>query len=111
MVEIADVKKILHDNEKKMEKAIEVTRREFKNIRTGRASVTLVEGLLIDYYGTPTPLKSLGSISTPDPKTVAIQPWDASVINEIERSIFKSDLGLTPINDGKVVRINIPALT
>lgn len=106
-----DVKKVVQDIEKKMEKAVEATKHEFKNIRTGRASMALVEGLQVDYYNTPTPLKSLASITTPDPKTIAIQPWDISVVNEIERAILKSDLGLTPINDGKIVRMNIPPLT
>ena len=110
-METADVKNILSEAQKKMTKTAEVTRKEFKNIRTGRASIALVEGIIVDYYNTPTPLKGLGNISTPDPKTVAITPWDPGVIGEIEKSILKSDLGLTPINDGKVVRINIPSLT
>jgi len=108
---VVDVKRIVDDAEKKMVKAVEITKKEFLNIRTGRASIALVEGIQVDYYNTPTPLKGLANISTPDPKTIAIQPWDASVINEIERAILKSDLGLTPINDGKVVRISIPSLT
>lgn len=106
-----DLKKVVAEVDKKMTKSVETTRKEFQNLRTGRASIALVEGIQVDYYGTPTPLKGLANISTPDPKTIAIQPWDASVINEIDRAILKSDLGLTPINDGKIIRINIPALT
>lgn len=111
MVETADTQKIVQEMQKKMEKAVEVTRKEFQNIRTGRASIALVEGLQVDYYNTPMALKNLATISTPDPKTIAIQPWDPSGIGEIERAFLKSDLGLTPMNDGKVIRIQIPALT
>jgi len=94
-----------------MDKALGLTRREFQDMRTGRASVSLVEHLSADYYGTPTPLKGLGTISTPDPRTIQIQPWDISILGEIERAVLKSDLGLTPMNDGKVLRIQIPPLT
>jgi len=111
MAEPIEVKKAMDETQKKMAKSIEVTKKEFQNIRTGRASIALVEGLQVDYYNTPTPLKGLASISTPDPKTIVIQPWDPSVVNDIERAILKSDLGLTPINDGKVVRMQIPPLT
>ncbi len=111
MVETIDVKKIIEETKKKMSKGVEATRKEFQNIRTGRASIALVEGVLVDYYNTPTPLKGVANISTPDPKTIAIQPWDPSLIGEIERSIQKSGLGLTPINDGKIVRMQIPPLT
>ncbi len=111
MAEIADVKKITDEMRKKMNKSVEATKKEFQNFCTGRASIALVEGIQADYYNTPTPLKNLGSISTPDPKTIAIQPWDATAINDIERAILKSELGLTPVNDGKVIRIQIPPLT
>ncbi|MBN1687470.1 MAG: ribosome recycling factor [Candidatus Omnitrophica bacterium] len=111
MADLADVRKIIEETKKKMTKSIEVTRREFQNIRTGRASIALVEGIQVDYYNTPTPLKGIGSISTPDPKTIAIQPWDPSILGEIERALLKSDLGLTPMNDGKVIRMQIPPLT
>ncbi len=111
MAEILDVKKVIDETQKKMTKSLEATKKEFQNIRTGRASIALVEGITADYYNTPTPLKGLATISTPDPKTIAIQPWDPSVIGEIERAILKSGLGLTPINDGKIVRIQIPPLT
>ncbi|MDP3920984.1 MAG: ribosome recycling factor [Candidatus Omnitrophota bacterium] len=106
-----DVKKVVSEMEKKMAKALEVTKKEFQNIRTGRASIALVEGIQVNYYDTPTPLKNMSNISTPDPKTIAITPWDPGVIPEIERAILMADLGLTPINDGKVLRIQLPALT
>ena len=111
MPEIVDVKKISEEMKKKMTKSVESTKKEFQNIRTGRASIALVEGIQANYYNTPTPLKNLGTISTPDPKTIQIQPWDATAIAEIEKAILKSDLGLTPVNDGKILRIQIPALT
>ncbi len=111
MVEIMEPRQILEETKKKMNRVLEATRKEFQNIRTGRASMALVEGLQVDYYNTPTPLKGLGSISTPDPKTIMIQPWDPSIIAEIDKAILKSDLGLTPINDGKVIRMQIPPLT
>jgi len=111
MPEAANVKSVISTIEKKMEKSVEVTKREFKNIRTGRASIALVEGIQVDYYNTPTPLRSVANISTPDPRTITIQPWDASVLGEIEKALLKADLGLTPMNDGKLVRMSIPALT
>ncbi len=111
MVETADVIKLLDEMQKKMVKTLDMTKKEFQNIRTGRASIALVEGIQVDYYNTPTPLRGLSNITTPDPKTIAIQPWDPSVIGDIERAILKSGLGLTPINDGKVVRMQIPHLT
>ncbi len=111
MVETADTNKIIEETRKKMTKSADATKREFQNIRTGRASTTLVEGIQADYYNTPTPLKGLASITTPDPKTIQIQPWDISITGEIERAILKSDLGLMPINDGKIIRIQIPSLT
>ncbi|MBI3314109.1 MAG: ribosome recycling factor [Candidatus Omnitrophica bacterium] len=106
-----DTKKIVDETQKKMTKSVEVTKKEFQNLRTGRASIALVEGIQVDYYNTPTPLKGLSSITTPDPKTIAIQPWDPSIIAEIDKAIQKSGLGLTPVNDGKVTRIQIPSLT
>lgn len=111
MAEIIDVKKLAEEMKKKMTKGVESTKKEFQNIRTGRASIALVEGIQANYYNTPTPIKNLGTISTPDPKTIQIQPWDASAVGEIEKAILKSDLGLTPINDGKIIRIQIPSLT
>jgi ribosome recycling factor len=104
-------KEVLHSGEEKMKKALEAVSREFSEIRTGRASPTLVEGLHIDYYGTPTLLKQLASISVPDAHLLVIQPWDPSAIAEIEKAIMKSNLGITPSNDGKLIRLAVPALS
>jgi ribosome recycling factor len=111
MIASPEAKKVFDEMQKGMLKAVESTRKEFKNIRTGRASIALVEGIQVDYYNTPTPLKSLANISTPDAKTIAITPWDPGGLPEIERALLKSDLGLTPVNDGKLIRISIPSLT
>jgi ribosome recycling factor len=105
------IKEIIHDTDIKMKKTVENTQRELGTIRTGRASTSVVEGVKVDYYGTPTPLKQLGAISTPDPKLIVIQPWDKNALADIEKAIMKSDLGLTPTNDGKVIRLAIPSLT
>ena len=105
------VKEILHSSEEKMKKAFDSVTREFSEIRTGRASPHLVEGLHIDYYGTPTLLKQLASISTQDAHLLMIQPWDVSAVPEIEKAILKSNLGITPSNDGKVVRLSFPQLS
>lgn len=104
-------KEVLHSAEEKMRKALESVTREFSEIRTGRASPTLVEGLHIDYYGTPTLLKTLASISVPDAHLIVIQPWDKTAIPEIEKAIMKSNLGINPSNDGKLIRLAIPPLS
>jgi ribosome recycling factor len=106
-----NVKEIIHDTDVKMKKTVENTQREFSTIRTGRASSSIVEGIRVDYYGTSTPLKQLGAISTPDAKLIVIQPWDKNALADIEKAILKSDLGITPTNDGKVIRLSIPSLT
>jgi len=106
-----DPNKILEDVKEKMSKAIEVTHREFSTIRTGHASPSLVEGIKVDYYNNPTPLKQLANISVPNPKLITIQPWDASILENIAKAILKSNVGLTPNNDGKVIRLNMPELT
>lgn len=111
MAERPEIRKILDEAQRKMDKALGLTRKEFQDIRTGRASIGLVEHLQIDYYHTPTPLKGLATIAIPDPRTIQIQPWDVSILPEIEKAVLKSDLGLTPMNDGKVIRIPIPPLT
>ena len=105
------IKEILVDTEARMKKSMEVIAHEFSTVRTGRATPSLVDGIKVDYFGTPTPLKSLAAISTPDAKLIVIQPWDASVCGEIEKAIQKSDLGITPVNDGKLVRLQIPDLS
>ena len=111
MAERAEIRKILDEAHRKMEKAFTLTHKEFQNLRTGRASTSLVEHLQVDYYGTPTPLKGLATLNIPDARTIQIQPWDVSIVGEIERTILKSDLGLTPVNDGKLLRIQIPPLS
>jgi ribosome recycling factor len=96
---------------KRMDKSIESLKDDFKRVRSGRANAGLVEGLMVDYYGNKTPLKQLASISVPEPRLIVIQPWDKGSLQEIEKAFHKSDLALNPNNDGKVIRISIPALT
>lgn len=95
----------------RMEKSIESLKKELKRVRTGRASLSLLDGIKVDYYGTQTPLNQMASLSVPESRLIVIQPWDVSVIKEIEKAILKSDLGLTPSSDGKLIRIAIPPLT
>ncbi len=97
--------------EKKMDKRIDGLVSEFKTIRAGRANASVLDKIAIDYYGTMTPVQQVGSISSPEPRMLVIQPWDASVLGEIEKAINKSELGLSPQNDGKVIRLNFPPLT
>jgi len=104
-------KEILRDVEYKMKKTIESTEREFSTIRTGRAHSSLVEGIKVDCYGTSMPIKQLAGISTPEPRLIVIQPWDHSILGEVERAILGSELGITPNNDGKLIRISVPPLT
>ncbi|WP_017326145.1 ribosome recycling factor [Synechococcus sp. PCC 7336] len=101
----------LSEVEEYMQKAVQATQRNFNTVRTGRASTSLLDRIQVEYYGTPTPLKSIANVSTPDSSTITIQPFDASSLGDIERAIGMSDLGLTPNNDGKLVRLNIPPLT
>jgi len=103
--------RILWDTEEKMQKSIELLRRELASIRTGRATPTLIEHIKVEYAGVPTPLNQLAGISAPEARLLVIQPWDRSSIHSIEKAILKSDLGLTPVNDGNVIRLNIPQLT
>jgi ribosome recycling factor len=95
----------------KMEKAIQVLKKDLAALRAGRATPALLEKVVVEYYGSEMPVNQLANISTPDPRTLVIQPWDKSTLADIERAILKSDLGLTPSNDGNVIRINLPALT
>lgn len=97
--------------EEKMEKRINGLVSEFKTIRAGRANASVLDKISIDYYGTITPIQQVGSISSPEPRTLVIQPWDATVLKDIEKAINKSDLGITPQNDGKVIRLTFPPLT
>ena len=94
-----------------MEKSIEATQRSFNTIRTGRANSSLLDRITVDYYGTETPLKSLANVSTPDASTITIQPYDKGSMAQIEKAISLSDIGLTPNNDGQIIRLNIPQLT
>jgi ribosome recycling factor len=101
----------LPEVESHMQKAVESTQRSFNTIRTGRANAAILDRVVVEYYGTPTPLKSLAGISTPDSSTIHIQPYDRNTLNLIEKAISMSDIGLTPNNDGAVIRLNIPPLT
>ncbi|HSO67759.1 MAG TPA: ribosome recycling factor, partial [Desulfatirhabdiaceae bacterium] len=102
---------IMEEAKDAMNKSISALKNEFKRVRTGRAAVSLLDGIRVDYYGTLTPLSQIASLAAPESRLLTIQPWDASVIKEIEKAILKSDLGLTPGNDGKIIRISIPPLT
>jgi ribosome recycling factor len=97
--------------EEKMEKSIQSIRNEFQSIRTGRANPALLNRIHVEYYGSPTPLQQLASVSVPEPRMLVIQPYDKNALQEIDRAIQKSDLGIAPSNDGKVIRLNIPPLT
>ncbi len=108
---MATVEEVLADTETRMSKSVEALKRELSTIRTGRASPALVENLMVDYYGVPTPLNQLASISVPEARMLMIQPWDKQSMKDVEKGILRSDLGLTPNNDGNVIRINIPTLT
>jgi len=101
----------LTDADQKMARAVDAMERDFQAVRTGRASTALVERILVDYYGTQTPLNQLAGISVPEPHQIVIQPWDRSVLGAIEKAITKSDIGLVPNVDGTVVRLNVPPLT
>ena len=102
---------ILKDSKERMEKALQSLQKDFSKLRTGRASSVLVEDIKVDYYGTPTPISQIASIAVPDSRTITIPPWDRSAFGDVEKALLKSDLGLTPVNDGKIIRINIPPLT
>lgn len=105
------VQQQMKDADERMNGAVEALHHELNTIRTGRASVSLVDHLKVDYYGAPTPLNQLATISTPDPKMIMIQPFDKGALGEIEKAIQKSDIGLNPSNDGNVIRLAIPPLT
>lgn len=103
--------KILKDIEAKMEKSLSSLKTDLNKVRTGRASLSLFDDIRVDYYGTPTPLSQVATLSVPEARLITIQPWDMSVTAEIEKAILKSELGLTPASDGKIIRIPIPRLT
>jgi len=97
--------------EAKMNKRVDGFHGELKTIRAGRANASVLDKITIDYYGTPTPIQQVGSISSPEPRMLVVQPWDATVLKEIEKAILKSEIGIAPQNDGKVIRLNFPPLT
>jgi ribosome recycling factor len=102
---------VLKDVDTRMNAALEALSREFATVRTGRASTALLDAIRVDYYGTPTPVNQMASISTPDARTVVVQPWEAGQLAAIEKAIMKSDLGVQPVNDGKLIRLVMPTPT
>ena len=108
---MASIEEFLADAQRRMDTSIEHTRHEFNSVRTGRASPALLDRITIDYYGTPTPLKNMSTITAPEARLLSVQPYDPTQIRAIEKAIQESDLGLTPSNDGKLMRLPIPALT
>jgi ribosome recycling factor len=105
------LEEIYQETRENMGKSIDALKKEFKRVRTGRASLSILDPIRVDYYGTLTPLNQMASLSVPESRLITIQPWDSSVIKDVEKAILKSDLGLTPSNDGKLIRISIPPLT
>ena len=108
---MATDQEVLSQTGDRMKKSVEALRSELSSIRTGRASPALIENLMVDYYGVPTPLNQMAAISVPEARLLMIQPWDKQVLKDVEKSVLKSDLGLVPNNDGNVIRLNIPTLT
>lgn len=105
------IESIYSETRESMEKSIAALKRDLKRLRTGRASLSILDGIKVDYYGTMTPLNQMATLAVPESRLITIQPWDMSMIKEIEKALLKSDLGLTPSNDGKIIRIAIPPLT
>ena len=105
-----DLNKQYHDTEEKMKKSLEAVRGELSKGRSGRATTTLLDGIKVDYYGTPTPLNQVGNVSAPEARLLTVQPWDKNLIQPIEKAIQMADLGLNPANDGTMIRIPIPSL-
>lgn len=104
-------KDVINNMKAHMDKTVEALRREYQKIRTGRANIGLLDDIKIDYYGTPSPLSQVATLSVPEPRTITLQPWETKMISVIEKAIMNANLGLTPANDGKVIRLNLPALT
>ncbi len=102
---------IMKELKRKMDRALEVLGQDFARIRTGRASVALLEGIKVDAYGTAMPISQVASLAAPEPRLLTVQPWDTALMSDLEKAILRSDLGLTPSNDGKIIRIPIPPLT
>ena len=105
------MKETINNTELKMQKSIDALNNEYAAIRAGRANPAILDKIKVEYYGTPTPINQLGNVSVPEARTLLIQPWDATVLKEIEKEIQKSDIGINPSNDGKVIRLNFPPLT
>lgn len=105
------VSDILKDTAEKMEKSVIALQKDLATLRAGRATPALLDKLVVDYYGVPTPIAQMASISVPEPRLLVVQPWDKSTVKDVEKAILKSDLGLTPISDGVVIRLPIPAMT
>ena len=108
---MAEIKEILSTAQTKMQKTIEVLRVDLASARAGRASVSLLDKVMVEYYGTPTPVNQVASVTVPEPRMIVIQPWEKNLLKDIERAIMKSDLGLNPNSDGSVIRLNLPQLT
>jgi ribosome recycling factor len=104
-------KDVIRDMKVHMDKTVEALRREYQKVRTGRANLGLLDDIRVDYYGTPSPLSQVATLAVPEPRTITLQPWEAKTIPAIEKAIMNANLGLTPANDGKVIRLNLPALT
>ncbi len=102
---------LVNDAKERMTKSVEATRHEFQTVRTGRAAPQLLERIVVEYYGTPTPLNQLAGVQSPDPRSLLISPYDVNALKDIEKAILESDLGINPSNDGKVIRVSIPQLT
>jgi ribosome recycling factor len=106
-----DAKSLIADAKQRMDASVETVRRELAAMRTGRASLAILDGIKVDYYGTPTPLNQVGNLSVPEPTLIVVQPWEPSMVQPIEKALRTSDLDLNPQNDGKLVRIPVPPLT
>jgi ribosome recycling factor len=102
---------LINDAERRMQKAVEAAAHDFSTIRTGRANPVILENIKVDYYGTPTPLNQLAGVAVPEPRQLLVTPWDRTIINSVLKAIQSSDIGLTPMSDGNVIRLNVPALT
>ncbi len=105
------MQELIKNTEEKMGKTLEALDREYKAVRAGRANVSVLDKIAVDYYGSPTPIQQMAAVSVPEARTLLIQPWDASMLKEIEKAILTSEIGINPQNDGKVIRLNFPPLT
>ena len=105
------MQELLKKNEKKMNKTVGVLERDYKSIRAGRANVSVLDRITVNYYGSPTPIQQMAAVSVPEPRILMIQPWDASTLKDIEKAILTSDIGINPQNDGRVIRLSFPPLT